>query len=382
MPDERRGTPRARLAGTRVIYQSASGQRVSARGLDVGAGGIFVQTDEPIAARKRLSIEIQVAGELAPWSAVGRVKWVREVGSPDGRPAGMGVAFIDVDDAVLAAIARLVARQPATSGATRSSRPPGREKTVLGVGAPTASAVPVAPIVAAAPAREKTVLGIAPAAPPPPTAPAAPPPAREPMPTRPADFELTDLLPQRPEPRPEPREAAPPPERSIAIDLVAKDRKEPPERSWPRAEREESLPAPAEPKRRGIGAFLLGVMVASAAAGGYAQRVQLRAWLAPYIAGASRPSPDGPTPQASPPPASASAPPPATPAPSATATTASAPARPDAGADASRAPARPAPPPAAAPPAAAPPPRRPPPAPKPPSAAPTPTEPANPDNPY
>ncbi len=167
MVDERRRGPRVRIRGARIRYESAFGERMSARVLDLGNGGLFIETDNPMPVKKRLTLEIQISGELAPWAALGRVVWVRETRGADQRPPGMGVAFIDVDDAVLAAIGRVLARHPAdggTRGAEIAPAAPGREQTVLGVGpsAPAAipAGVPAAPVVPAAPAREKTVLGI------------------------------------------------------------------------------------------------------------------------------------------------------------------------------------------------------------------------------
>ncbi|MGH7434445.1 MAG: hypothetical protein ACRENE_02140, partial [Polyangiaceae bacterium] len=140
-----------------------------------GKGGIFVQTNDPMPAGKQVSVEIQIPGQLATWSAVGRVRWNRAPGNGGGRPPGMGIAFIDVDNAVLVAIGKILARGPLVErthspppAAASSSAPPAgapaRERTVLGVGQPAQAPVVATPIVAAAPSREKTMLGVAPEA--------------------------------------------------------------------------------------------------------------------------------------------------------------------------------------------------------------------------
>ena len=147
MVDERRTSPRVRISGVRVIYESGSGERVDAFALDLGAGGLFVRTAAPLAVGKRIALEIQVVGEALPWSALGRVVWSRDKGEGEKAPPGMGVKLIDADDAVLAAIARLVEMRERTEpgvgrGSTppRSSppevfvAPPEHERTPLGVG--------------------------------------------------------------------------------------------------------------------------------------------------------------------------------------------------------------------------------------------------------
>jgi hypothetical protein len=61
-----------------------------------------------LAVGKRIALEIHIPGESAAWSAVGRVVWVR--GEAEAATAGMGVKFIDVDDAASDAFERLRAR--------------------------------------------------------------------------------------------------------------------------------------------------------------------------------------------------------------------------------------------------------------------------------
>jgi uncharacterized protein (TIGR02266 family) len=172
MAEERRSSHRVRIAGVRVMYESGNGERVETDAVDLGGGGVFVRTATPLGIGKRISLEIQVVGEAGPWSAVGRVIWTREKGEGDAGPPGMGVKLIDADDAVLAAIERLVeTRERTEPGVGKGSKPPPPD---------------VAPVITVAPERERTLMGVG-------IAPEEP-----------------------PAPLPPPREA------SIAIDLVAR----------------------------------------------------------------------------------------------------------------------------------------------------------------
>jgi len=133
-----------RISGVRVMYESADGKRVETDAFDLGGGGVFVRTATPLAVGKRISLEIQVVGETGPWSAVGRVIWSREKGEGDKAPPGMGVKLIDADDAVMAAIERLVeTRERTEPGVGKGSNPP-----------------PAAPVIAIAPERERTLMGV------------------------------------------------------------------------------------------------------------------------------------------------------------------------------------------------------------------------------
>jgi uncharacterized protein (TIGR02266 family) len=221
MREERRSAHRARVPGVRVTYEGTSGERLEADVLDIGPGGVFIGVASPIAVGKRLSLEIRLAGEVTPWSALGRVVWIREKDASEG-PPGMGVKLIDVDDSVVATITRLVASRERTEPGTGGTSAPSRERTVLGVGLssePAASPLPATPIISVAPTREKTVLGVgmAGAATAAPAAAPAKPPARELSVQEPSP-EGWDL------PEAEAREKPQPlaPEASIAMDLVVK----------------------------------------------------------------------------------------------------------------------------------------------------------------
>jgi uncharacterized protein (TIGR02266 family) len=163
MSDDRRTARRARLTGVRVTYESAT-EHQQAEVIDLSREGLFIAAVRPMAIGKRVSLEITVAGEPAPWSALGRVVWVRERDQDYERPAGMAVKFIDIEDSVITAIDRLIEREQTEPGlgiadpeAPAAPAPPAREKTMLGVGLRPIS---VAPVVVPAPGREATILGV------------------------------------------------------------------------------------------------------------------------------------------------------------------------------------------------------------------------------
>ncbi len=170
MSDARRAARRVRLTGVLVAYESATGERHQARVIDLSREGLYIPTATPLAVGKRLSLEIQPIGEPTAWSALGRVVWVRHADDGDERPAGMAVKIIDAEDAVVAAIERLLeAREPTHRGLgfgdtilpVRPARsdPPAREQTMLGV-RPDATHVPAAPILIAAQGGEPTIAGV------------------------------------------------------------------------------------------------------------------------------------------------------------------------------------------------------------------------------
>ncbi|HEV3190270.1 MAG TPA: PilZ domain-containing protein [Polyangiaceae bacterium] len=270
MPDERRSARRALLSGVHATYESATGERHQVLVSDLSKDGLFLQTESLLAVGKRLSLEISVTGEPAPWAALGRVVWTRSGRDPGGS-SGMGVKFIDVEETVLAAIERLVASRTSAAPATTTAAPP-REKTMLGVGL-----APRPPVPGSRVPREKTVLGIGLAATP--IALSAPAQSEkvgedEAVPAREASLTI-DLVARR--------------EPSDAIDLVAKKSPVPApvtERLYAKPNRgpvnetaaplEEEEDLPPLPKRRTGWVLLAFVIVAAAAIMAYAFRDRLR----------------------------------------------------------------------------------------------------------
>jgi uncharacterized protein (TIGR02266 family) len=265
MPDDRRSARRVRLSGVRVTYESSTGTVQQADVANLSREGVFITTATPVQVGKRLALEIQVAGEAAPWAALGRVVWNRAVAEGADIPGGMAVKFIDVDDAVVAAIDRLIEARERTepglgerdaASARRGDprreeprreeprreeprreeprreeprrEPPRRERTMLGVGiaasSPAAKAGTTAPN-APAPAAPVARVLVVPADPP------APAQAARALPSREKTMVGVGLGGAGADPR----------EPSLPIDLVAK--KPPSTRPPPAAS--EPPPAPA-----------------------------------------------------------------------------------------------------------------------------------------
>jgi uncharacterized protein (TIGR02266 family) len=137
------------VPGLYVTYETSAGKRIEADVLDVAPGGIFIRALTPMAAGKRLALEIRLAGSASPWPAVADVVWTRGV-SPVG-PAGMGVKLVEAEEAVMAAIERLVAtRERAVPRPGPKARD--RMNTLMGVGAMEAPTEPSATEAAPPPA--------------------------------------------------------------------------------------------------------------------------------------------------------------------------------------------------------------------------------------
>ncbi|MDP9001293.1 MAG: PilZ domain-containing protein [Myxococcota bacterium] len=246
MAEERRSAPRARISGVRVIFESAGGDPVETGALNIGRGGLFVTAPQPPAVGKRIALEIQVTGEATPWSALGRVVWTRGRDAGQGRPPGMGVKLIDVEDSVLATIDGLVdgceeidQREIEPMTATT------REATLLGVGTSTIETAAAKPIVLAAPGRENTGVGVSVGSAPSTPLPLAP---RNPVPPRTPSF-------HEPNGNREP---------SVVIDLVTRD-------GVAAYDGPSASDEPTVIRRRGMGRWVLAsVFLAIAAAAAYA----------------------------------------------------------------------------------------------------------------
>jgi hypothetical protein len=131
MQQERRSGHRTHLPGAHVVYESARHEPREADLLDVGAGGLFIPAVTPLPRGTRLALEIRLSRSGPSWPALGRVVWTRA--AAPGRPGGMGVKIVDIDDAALEAIRRAIG--PAA---------PARERTVRGIGLSTPPAAWVA----------------------------------------------------------------------------------------------------------------------------------------------------------------------------------------------------------------------------------------------
>lgn len=90
-----------------LAYRSASHLLVSYC-TNLSRGGIFVPTRQPMPAGSRISLAITVPGDSAPIELTAEVRWVRQFDALEG-PAGMGLAFEDVDEMLGERVDRIVA---------------------------------------------------------------------------------------------------------------------------------------------------------------------------------------------------------------------------------------------------------------------------------
>jgi uncharacterized protein (TIGR02266 family) len=61
----------------------------------LGAGGLFVESDEPLAVGSQLKVRFRLPGREALHEIEGRVAWSQPAGADARRAPGMGVEFTD-----------------------------------------------------------------------------------------------------------------------------------------------------------------------------------------------------------------------------------------------------------------------------------------------
>lgn len=105
----RRKDPRASLV-LPLEYRNA-GHLLVSYCTNLSRGGLFLPTPEPLERGESLTLSLRIPGRERPVSIEARVRWARTEDAPSG-PAGMGVAFNDVDgilgDTIDAIVARFV----------------------------------------------------------------------------------------------------------------------------------------------------------------------------------------------------------------------------------------------------------------------------------
>ncbi len=110
MTQDTRKDRRVKIVSLNVRYKSATvDEFIENHAHDVSRGGIFIKTGNPFPPGTLLKFEIRLASDQAVIAGVGRIVWKRDAGVSDGEhPAGMGVKFIDIDEASQGIIDRLV----------------------------------------------------------------------------------------------------------------------------------------------------------------------------------------------------------------------------------------------------------------------------------
>jgi len=112
-----RANKRVQVPGVAVRIELRANEAWTADALDLSAGGMFVMISRPLPIGNRFTCEIRIAGEPDVIAAVARVAWTRLHTQGNLQPAGMGVRLIDVEEAALDTIRRLVAtRRPKMGG--------------------------------------------------------------------------------------------------------------------------------------------------------------------------------------------------------------------------------------------------------------------------
>ena len=146
MSQDTRKDKRAKVVSLNVRYKSATvDEFIENHSHDVSKGGIFVKTPTPFPPGTLLKFEIRLAGDMSVISGVGRVVWKREpTQAASDKPAGMGVKFINIDDASRVVIDKLVASK-ADAGSAYTSDPAALEEEKPGPNPTTLRGIAVAP---------------------------------------------------------------------------------------------------------------------------------------------------------------------------------------------------------------------------------------------
>ena len=111
---ERRRAPRAAL-DILIQYRFASYDDLLAdRSLDISAGGVFICTEAPKAEGELVYLQFRLTESAPLIEGLGRVVRVNPPGVP-GRVAGMGIEFVNLDDASRRIIAAVVAHRLAVA---------------------------------------------------------------------------------------------------------------------------------------------------------------------------------------------------------------------------------------------------------------------------
>ena len=89
---------RRRTVRITVEYLSDTGLHCE-RATTLGAGGLFIETDSPVAAGSLLKLRFRLSETGADHEIEGRVIWSRGVENSDAGKTGMGIEFLNRDAA-------------------------------------------------------------------------------------------------------------------------------------------------------------------------------------------------------------------------------------------------------------------------------------------
>ena len=111
-PRRRHRRFRRQLVRVLVDYTAAGAPRCE-YATTLGAGGLFIETEKPLAPGTTLRVRFRLTGGGSLHSIDGRVTWqhrLEDAHAGDSRPSGMGVEFTDAHAA--SALARELERLP------------------------------------------------------------------------------------------------------------------------------------------------------------------------------------------------------------------------------------------------------------------------------
>jgi uncharacterized protein (TIGR02266 family) len=142
---------------------------VAKHALDVSEGGMLLRSSCSLPIGKLVNFEIQLSNERVVLTGTGRIAWKRDARDGD-RPAGVGVKFVDLDDASRALVDQLLLAKGDSIGEfERAPAPAETAKTVMGLGSPFLAAAAAAPEPASSASppsadetRGRTKLGVSP----------------------------------------------------------------------------------------------------------------------------------------------------------------------------------------------------------------------------
>jgi uncharacterized protein (TIGR02266 family) len=120
---QRRRHPRAPLSLLVQYRFDTVDEFMSEYSADVSIGGMFIRTDEPRPTGSLIYLQFALKDGSKLIEGLGRVVHVTQPGAADadaGRPAGMGVEFVNFDDDSQTFIEEIVAARLGHTGATET----------------------------------------------------------------------------------------------------------------------------------------------------------------------------------------------------------------------------------------------------------------------
>src|SRR5262249_4340279 len=134
---------RAKVVSLLVRYKSGSvDEFINNSSNDVSRHGVFVRSPQPFPVGMLLRFELRLAGEGTVVAGVARVVGKREPtrAAPE-KPAGMGLAFVRLEDSSRLVLERLLKQKP-DAGKSFTAEPPARDAAFPSDGkAPSLSSV-------------------------------------------------------------------------------------------------------------------------------------------------------------------------------------------------------------------------------------------------